>query len=54
MIAHHYLRHVLQDTDLASIRDLKRLEALPPNERRRWEAFWDDVRVEFAKATDKR
>lgn len=44
------LGHWLWDADLSSVRDPKRLEALPPEERERWEAFWADVRATLAKA----
>jgi len=41
--------HWIADADLVSVRDPKRFEALSPKERKRWEAFWTDVRAELAK-----
>ena len=52
-MARRRLRLWLENADLASVRDPKRLEALPPEERKRWETFWTEVRAELAKAVAK-
>ena len=42
-IAQPILAHWRNDADLASVRDKKELESLPPAERDGWRKFWADV-----------
>jgi hypothetical protein len=37
------LTHWKQDADLVSVRDPAWLAAMPPDDRRAWEALWRDV-----------
>jgi hypothetical protein len=37
------LKHWLDDTDLAGVRDPKELEKLPAEEREAWQKLWADV-----------
>ena len=41
---HRTMQHWLEDEDLASVRDPKAVEQLPPDERDAWKKLWADVR----------
>jgi tetratricopeptide (TPR) repeat protein len=43
------LRRTRDDADFVAVRDPKRLATLPPEEHKRWDAFWGAVGVELAK-----
>jgi tetratricopeptide (TPR) repeat protein/tRNA A-37 threonylcarbamoyl transferase component Bud32 len=45
------LAHWQKDSDLASIRDVDKLSALPEAERKEWEAFWTEMKELHAKVS---
>jgi tetratricopeptide (TPR) repeat protein len=47
------LKHWLQDPDLASVRDVSTLDALPDDEARQWRDLWGDVRNLLNQAASK-